>query len=131
MSTKLTGLVEELSKLSVLEMAELKKMLEDHWGVQAAAAAVAVAAPAAGGGADSAAAEATEFSVSFAEKVPDDKKISVIKVVREITQLGLKEAKEMVDGAPRIIKEKAPKAEANEIKTKLEAAGAKIALKPL
>lgn len=130
MSTKLTGLVDELSKLSVLEMAELKKMLEDHWGVQAAAAAVAVAAPAAGGAAD-AAAEATDFSVSFAEKVADDKKIGVIKVVREITQLGLKEAKEMVDGAPRVIKEKAPKAEANEIKTKLEAAGAKIALKPL
>lgn len=130
MSTKLTGLVEELSKLSVLEMAELKKMLEDHWGVQAAAAAVAVAAPAAGAPAD-AAAEATEFQVLFAEKVADDKKISVIKVVREITQLGLKEAKDMVDGAPRVIKEKSAKAEANEIKTKLEAAGAKVALKPL
>lgn len=126
-SEKLEGLVKALSELSVLEMAELKKILEETWGVEAAAAPVAVAAPAAGGGAE-AVEEATDFEVTLAE-VPADKKIGVIKIVREITGLGLKEAKEMVEGAPKVLKEKAPKAEADEIKSKLEAAGAKATLK--
>lgn len=131
--SKTAGLVEELSKLTVLEMAELKKALEDKWGVKAAAAAVAVAAPAAGGGAAAAAAEASDFQVILAG-VPADKKIGIIKVVREITGLGLKEAKELVEAAeaaPKVMKETAPKAEAEDIKKKLEAAGAKITLKGL
>lgn len=128
-SPKLEKLVKELSELTVLEMAELKKALEETWGVEAAAAPVAVAAaPAAGGGDAEAAEEATDFEVTLAE-VPADKKIAVIKVVREVTGLGLKEAKEMVEGAPKVLKDKAPKAEADEIKSKLEAAGAKATLK--
>jgi len=127
---KLEKLVKELSELTVLEMAELKKALEDEWGVEAAAAPVAVAAaPAAGaaegGGADE---EATDFEVTLAE-APADKKIAIIKVVREVTGLGLKEAKELVEGAPKVLKDKAPKAEADEIKTKCDAAGAKVTLK--
>ena len=118
-------LIEALSQLTVLEMAELKTALEDKWGVKAAAAAVAVAAPVA---AAPAAAESTDFQITLVES-PADKKIGVIKVVREITGLGLKEAKDLVDGAPKVVKETAPKAEAEEIKKKLEAAGAKVALK--
>lgn len=129
MSNKNEQLVEELSKLTVLEMAELKKALEEKWGVKAAAAAVAVAAaPAAAAGA--AAAESTDFQVTLAE-APADKKIGIIKVVREVTGLGLKEAKDLVDGAPKVLKETAPKAEAEDIKKKLEAAGAKATLKGL
>lgn len=106
-------------------MAELKTALEEKWGVKAAAAAVAVAAaPAAG----AAVAEATDFQVTLAE-VPADKKIGAIKIVRELTGLGLKEAKDLVDGAPKVLKETAPKAEADEIKAKFEAAGAKVTLK--
>jgi large subunit ribosomal protein L7/L12 len=126
-------LVDLLSNLSVLEMAELKTALEDKWGVKAAAAAVAVAAPAGGGGAAPAAAESNDFQVILAA-VAADKKIGIIKVVREITGLGLKEAKELVEGAeaaPKVLKETAPKAEAEDIKKKLEAAGAKITLKGL
>jgi len=121
-------LVEELSKLTVLEMAELKEALEDKWGVKAAAAApVAVAAaPAAGEAAE----EATDFEVTLAE-APGDKKIAVIKVVREVTGLGLKEAKELVEGAPKVLKDSAPKAEAEEIKKKVEESGAKVQLKGL
>lgn len=129
MSNKTEELVEALSKLSVLEMAELKTALEDKWGVKAAAAAVAVAAPA-GDAAPAAAAESTDYQVTLAE-APADKKIAVIKVVRELTGLGLKEAKELVDSAPKVVKETAPKAEAEEIKKKLEAAGAKVTLKGL
>lgn len=129
MSTKKDQLVQTLSELSVLEMAELKAALEEKWGVKAAAAAVAVAAPAAAGG-GGAAAEATDFQVTLAE-APADKKIGVIKVVREITGLGLKEAKDLVEAAPKVIKETAPKAEAEDIKKKLEAAGAKVSLKGL
>lgn len=129
MSKKTEDLVNTLSELSVLEMAELKTMLEEKWGVKAAAAAVAVAAPAAGA-APAAAAESADFQVTLADS-PADKKIGVIKVVREITGLGLKEAKELVDGAPKVVKETAPKAEAEEIKKKLEAAGAKVTLKGL
>jgi large subunit ribosomal protein L7/L12 len=129
-SNKTDQLVEELSKLTVLEMSELKTKLEDKWGVKAAAAApmMMAAAPAAGGAAP--AAEATDFQVIL-EKIADDKKIPIIKVVREITGLGLKEAKELVEAAPKAIKETAPKAEAEDIKKKVEAAGGKVTLKAL
>jgi len=128
-SNKTEELVKALSELSVLEMAELKTALEEKWGVKAAAAAVAVAAPAASA-APAAAAESTDFQVTLAD-APADKKIGIIKVVREITGLGLKEAKELVDGAPKVLKETAPKAEAEDIKKKLETAGAKVTLKGL
>jgi large subunit ribosomal protein L7/L12 len=127
-SKKTEELVEQLSQLTVLEMSELKKALEEKWGVKAAAAAVAVAAPVAQ--AQEAVAESTDFMVTL-EEAPADKKIAVIKVIREITGLGLKEAKDLVDGAPKVVKETAPKAEADDIKKKLEAAGAKVTLKGL
>ena len=111
-------------------MAELKTALEEKWGVKAAAAAVAMAAPAAGAAPAAAAAESTDFQVTLADS-PADKKIGVIKVVREITGLGLKEAKDLVEAAPKVLKETAPKAEAEDIKKKLEAAGAKVTLKGL
>lgn len=133
MSKKKTeDLVEALSELTVLEMAELKKLLEDKWGVKAAAAATVVAAaPAAGGGgAAPAAAESTDFQVTLTD-APADKKIGIIKVVREITGLGLKEAKELVEATPKELKASAPKAEAEDIKKKIEAAGGKVALKGL
>lgn len=130
MSKKTEDLVASLSELSVLEMAELKTALENKWGVKAAAAAVAVAAaPAAGGGA-AAATESTDYQVTLTEAAAD-KKIGIIKVVREITGLGLKEAKDLVEATPKVIKETCPKAEAEDIKKKLEAAGAKVALKGL
>lgn len=129
-SSKTAKLVEELSELTVLEMAELKTLLEDKWGVKAAAAAVAVAAPAAAAGPVQEEVEATDFQVIL-DSVPADKKIGAIKIVREITGLGLKEAKDLVDGAPKVIKETAPKAEAEAIKKKLEEAGSKATLKPL
>lgn len=119
----LAKLVEELSALTVMEAADLSKMLEEKWGVSAA---VAVAAPAAGGVA-AAAEEKTEFDVVLVEAGAN--KINVIKEIRGITGLGLKEAKDLVDGAPKTVKESAPKAEADEIKAKLEAAGAKVELK--
>ena len=119
----LAKLVEELSALTVMEAADLSKMLEEKWGVSAA---VAVAAPAAGGAA-AAAEEKTEFDVILVESGAN--KINVIKEIRTITNLGLKEAKDLVDGAPKTVKEGAPKAEAEEIKAKLEAAGAKVELK--
>lgn len=128
MSNKTEDLVKTLSELSVLEMAELKTALEEKWGVKAAAAAVAVAAPAAGPVA--AAVESTDFQVTLAEAAAD-KKIGIIKVVREITGLGLKEAKELVEAAPKVLKETSPKAEAEDFKKKLEAAGAKVTLKGL
>jgi len=122
----LEKIVEELSSLTVLEAADLAKMLEEKWGVSAAAAVAVAAAP--GGAAPAAAAEEqTEFNVVLASA--GDKKIEVIKEVRAITGLGLKEAKDLVEGAPKPVKENAPKAEAEEIKKKLEAAGAKIELK--
>jgi len=122
----LSKLVDELSTLTVLEAAELAKMLEEKWGVSAAAA-VAVAAPAAGGGAAAAAEEKTEFTVVLASA--GDKKIEVIKEVRAITGLGLKEAKDLVEGAPKPVKEGVNKDEAEKIKAQLEKAGAKIELK--
>ena len=118
-------LVEELSKLTVLEAAELAKALEEAWGVSAAAA-VAVAAPAAGGDAP-AAEEQTEFDVILTGD--GGKKIQVIKVVRELTGLGLKEAKDMVDGAPQTLKTGVSKDEAAQIKAKLEAEGAVVEVK--
>ncbi|KJE34982.1 50S ribosomal protein L7 [Thalassospira sp. HJ] len=122
----LKALVDELSKLTVLEAAELSKMLEEEWGVSAAApVAVAAAGGAAAGGA--AAEEKTEFDVVLTSA--GDKKINVIKEVRGITGLGLKEAKELVEGAPKAVKEGASKDEAEEIKKKLEEAGATVELK--
>lgn len=131
MSNKKEQLVEALSQLTVLEMAELKTALEEKWGVKAAAAAVAVAAaPSAGGAAPAAVAESTDFQVTLSES-PADKKIGVIKVVRELTGLGLKEAKDLVEAAPKVLKETCPKAEAESMKKKLEDAGAKVVLKGL
>lgn len=123
-------LVDALSQLSVLEMAELKVALEEKWGVKAAAAAVAVAAPAGGAAPAAAASESSDFQITLVDS-PADKRIGVIKIVREITGLGLKEAKELVEAAPKVVKETAPKAEAEDIKKKLEAAGAKVTLKGL
>ncbi|QEX17647.1 50S ribosomal protein L7/L12 [Hypericibacter terrae] len=121
----LQKLVDELSKLTVLEAAELSKKLEEAWGVSAAAP---VAVAAAGGAAAAApAAEQTEFSVILVEG--GDKKINVIKEVRAITSLGLKEAKDLVEGAPKTVKDGVPKAEAEAMKKKLEEAGAKVQLK--
>ena len=120
----LAKLVDELSALTVMEAADLAKMLEEKWGVSAAAA-VAVAAGGAAGGA--AAEEKDEFTVVLAEAGAN--KINVIKEIRAITQLGLKEAKDLVDGAPKTVKEGVAKAEAEEIKKKLEEAGAKVELK--
>ena len=123
----LAKLVDELSSLTVLEAAELSKMLEEKWGVSAAAP-VAVAAVAGGGGAAAPVAEEkTEFDVILADA--GDKKINVIKEVRAITGLGLKEAKDLVEGAPKTVKEGASKSEAEGLKAKLEEAGAKVELK--
>lgn len=119
--------VDYLSNLPVIQLAELIKTLEDQWGVKAAPVAVA-AAPGAGGAAPAAAAEEkTEFDVELANAGAS--KINVIKVVREITGLGLKEAKDLVEGAPKVLKEGVSKAEAEEMKKKLEEAGAKVELK--
>ena len=130
MATDTAKLVDELGKMSVLELVELKNALEEAWGVTAAAPVAVAAAPgaapaAAGDGAG--AEEQTAFDVVLTG--PGDKKIQVIKVVRAITGLGLKEAKDLVEGAPKNVKENAPKAEAEDIKKKLEAAGAKVELK--
>lgn len=132
MSTQnIEQLVDTLSQLSVLDMAKLKTALEEKWGVKAAAAApmMMAAAPTVGGAAP-AAAESTEFKVTL-EATPDDKKISVIKAIREITGLGLKEAKDMVDGAPKTLKESCNKAEADEILKKVTTAGGKVTVKGL
>ena len=123
MSENLQKIVDELSKLTVLDVAELSKMLEEQWGVSAA---VAVAAGGAGAAGGAAAEEKTEFTVVL--EASGDNKIAVIKEVRAITGLGLKEAKDLVDGAPKTIKEGVPAKEAEEMKAKLEAAGAKVKL---
>ena len=124
----LQQLVDELSKLTVLEAAELSKLLEEKWGVSAAAPVAVAAAPGAGGGAAPAAAvEKTEFTVVLASA--GDKKINVIKEVRAITGLGLKEAKDLVEGAPKEVKADVSKDEAEKIKKQLEDAGAKVELK--
>ena len=121
----LNKIVEDLSSLSVMEAAELSKLLEEKWGVSAAAP-VAAAAPAAGGG-EAAAEEKTDFDVVLTETGAN--KIAVIKEVRTITGLGLKEAKDLVEGAPKPLKQGVAKAEAEEMKKTLEAAGAKVELK--
>jgi large subunit ribosomal protein L7/L12 len=123
--TDLSKIVEDLSKLTVLEAAELAKMLEEKWGVSAAAA-VAVA-PAAAGPAAAAVEEQTEFTVIL--KSAGDKKINVIKEVRAITNLGLKEAKDLVEAGGKAVKEGVPKDEAEKIKQQLEAAGATVEIK--
>jgi len=122
--TDLNKLVDDLSSLTVLEAAELAKMLEEKWGVSAAAAVAVAAAPAA---AAAAAEEQTEFTVVLASA--GDKKIEVIKEVRAITGLGLKEAKDLVEAAPKPVKEGVGKDEANKIKDTLEKVGAKVELK--
>ncbi|WP_142850857.1 50S ribosomal protein L7/L12 [Telmatospirillum sp. J64-1] len=122
----LAKLVDDLSSLTVLEAAELSKLLEEKWGVSAAAP-VAVAAAAPGGAAAPAAEEKTEFDVVLADA--GDKKINVIKEVRAITGLGLKEAKDLVEGAPQKVKEGVTKEEADKIKKQLEEAGAKVEVK--
>jgi large subunit ribosomal protein L7/L12 len=124
--SKIEKLVEDLSSLTVLEAADLAKLLEDKWGVSAAAP-VAVAAAAPAGGAAAPAAEKTEFTVVLADA--GDKKINVIKEVRAITGLGLKEAKDLVEGAPKEVKADVSKDEAAKIKKQLEDAGAKVELK--
>ena len=121
----LSKIVDELSSLTVLEAAELAKLLEEKWGVSAAAAVAVAAGPAAGAAA--AVEEKTEFTVVLA--AAGDKKIEVIKEVRAITGLGLKEAKDLVEGAPKSVKEGIAKKDAEEIKKKLEAVGASVELK--
>ena len=121
----LNKIIEDLSSLTVVEAAELSKQLEEKWGVTAAAA--VAAAPAAAGGAAAAAEEKDEFTIMLT--AAGDKKINVIKEVRAVTALGLKEAKDLVEGAPKEVKSGVNKKEAEEIKAKLEAAGAKVELK--
>ena len=126
-TVKIEDIAETLSNLPVLELAKLKTLLEDKWGVKAQAAMPQMAAPVQ---AQEAQEESTEFKVTL-EEVPADKKISVIKVVREITGLGLKEAKELAESAPKVLKETAPKAEAEEIVKKIQTAGGKASSKGL
>jgi len=121
---ELSKIVDDLSSLTVLEAAELAKMLEEKWGVSAAAAVAVAAAP---GAAAAPAEEKTEFTVVLA--AAGDKKIEVIKEVRALTGLGLKEAKDLVEGAPKPVKEGVPKEEAEKVKAQLEKAGAKVELK--
>jgi large subunit ribosomal protein L7/L12 len=126
MAVASADILEAVSKLTVLELSQLIKDMEEMFGVSAAAAAVAVAAPAAGGGA-AAAEEKTEFTVILNSS--GDNKVNVIKVVRAVTGLGLKEAKDLVDGAPKPVKEAIPKKDAEEIKKQLEDAGGKAEIK--
>jgi large subunit ribosomal protein L7/L12 len=123
----LQKIVDELSGLTVLEAADLAKMLEEKWGVSAAAAVAVAAGPAGAAGAAAAAEEKTEFTVVLA--AAGDKKIEVIKEVRALTGLGLKEAKDLVEGAPKPVKEGVNKEEADKVKATLEKAGAKVELK--
>ncbi len=123
----LQKIVDELSSLTVLEAADLAKMLEEKWGVSAAAAVAVAAGPAGAGGAAAAAEEKTEFTVVLASA--GEKKIEVIKEVRALTGLGLKEAKDLVEGAPKPVKEGVSKDEAAKIKATLEKVGAKVELK--
>ena len=127
MATTVEKLVEEISKMTALELSELKTALEDKFGVTAAAPMMGMPMMMGGGDAAPAAEEKTEFDVVLLEAGAN--KLQVIKVVREITGLGLKEAKDLVDGAPGKIKENAPKAEADDIKKKIEEAGGKVDLK--
>lgn len=124
---KFKALVEQIEKLSVLDLAELVKVLEEKFGVSAAAPVMAVAAAGAPGAGAAPAEEQTVFNVELTDGGAN--KIGVIKVVREVTQMGLKDAKDLVEGAPKMVKEGVGKAEAEEIKKKLEEAGGKVALK--
>ncbi|HAE91272.1 50S ribosomal protein L7/L12 [Tissierella praeacuta] len=126
-SEKVLNLIEEVKNLTVLELSELVKALEEEFGVSAAAPMAVAAAPVAGGGAAPAAEEKSEFDVVLTSA--GNEKIKVIKVVRELTGLGLKEAKELVDNAPKAIKEGASKEEADDFKAKLEEAGAQVEVK--
>ena len=123
----LQKIVDDLSSLTVLEAAELAKLLEEKWGVSAAAAVAVAAAPGAAGAAAAAVEEKTEFTVMLA--AAGEKKIEVIKEVRALTGLGLKEAKDLVEGAPKPVKEGVNKEEAEKVKAQLEKAGAKVELK--
>jgi large subunit ribosomal protein L7/L12 len=123
----LTKLVDDLSALTVLEAAELSKMLEEKWGVSAAAPVAVAAAPAGGGAAAAPVEEQTEFTVILAKA--GDKKINVIKEIRTITGLGLKEAKDLVEGAPKTVKEAVNKDEAEKLKKQLEEQGASVEIK--
>jgi large subunit ribosomal protein L7/L12 len=129
MATDVQGVLDTLGKMTVLELVELKNAIEEEWGVTAAApVAVAAAAPAGGGG-DGAAAEEEKDSFDVVVTAAGDKKIQVIKVVRAVTSLGLKEAKDLVDGAPGTVREAVAKEEAESIKAQLEEAGATVELK--
>jgi large subunit ribosomal protein L7/L12 len=130
MAVSIPDIVSQLSKLSVMEVVELKNALEKEWGVTAAApvAMVAAGGAAAGGAAAAPAEEKTEFTVVLKE-YPADKKVGVIKVVRELTGLGLKEAKDLVEGVPGTVKEGVNKADSDNMKKKLEEAGAKVEIK--
>lgn len=130
LTPKLEKIIEELSELKAMDLAKLKSALEEKWGVKAASAAPMMMAMPAAGGAAEAAAESTEFQVTLSE-APADKKIGIIKVIREITGLGLKEAKDFVDGAPKVIKESCSKAESDDISKKVAEAGGKVAVKGL
>src|SRR2546425_12300029 len=120
-------IAEQLDKLTLLEASQLSKMLQEKWGVSAAAPVAVAAVPGAGGGAAAAAEEQTEFDVVL--QAAGEKKIQVIKVVRELTGLGLKEAKDLVDGAPKPVKEKVTKAEADDMMKKLQEQGATVQVK--
>ena len=127
MAADVKSVLDSLGKMTVLELVELKNAIEEEWGVTAAAPVAVAAAPAAGGG-DGAAAVEEKDSFDVVLTGTGDKKIQVIKVVRAVTGLGLKEAKDLVEGAPKTLKEGVNKAEAEEFKKKLEEAGAKVAL---
>ena len=129
MATDVQGVLDTLGKMTVLELVELKKAIEDEWGVTAAAPVAVAAAPAAGGGDGAAAAEEEKDSFDVVITGAGDKKIQVIKVVRAVTSLGLKEAKDLVDGAPGTVREAVAKEEAESIKAQLEEAGASVELK--
>ncbi len=129
MSKNIDQLVEDLSNLTVIEMAKLKEVLESKWGVKAMSGVpmmAAVASPTAA----AAVCESTEFQVTLTD-APADKRLGVIKALREVAGLSLKDAKELADAAPKVVKESAPKAEADDMKAKLEAAGGKVTLKGL
>ena len=128
MSTKIETIMQELETLTLLEAAELVEKIETTFGVDASAGGGMMMMAPTGGGGDEVKEEKTEFDLNLAE-VPADKKIAILKVVRGITGLGLKEAKDLVEGAPKEVKSGVPKKEAEEIKAKLEAAGAKVELK--
>ena len=128
MAVSIPDIVSQLSKLSVMEVVELKNALEKEWGVTAAAAVAMVAAGGAAAAAAAPAEEKTEFTVVLKE-YPADKKVGVIKVVRELTGLGLKEAKDLVEGVPGTVKEGVNKADSDTMKKKLEEAGAKVEIK--